>query len=116
MATPVQYMEPWRSLARVASWTFMADRIPSSIGATRPEEASHDERRGHSNRTAGSRHPPGQAGVRDADHRPPGGGPALLLQVPRPGRDGREQRKDPCPGHDRGRGDDAAHRLALSRL
>src|SRR5438477_12770421 len=76
----------------------------------------HDERREHPDRTAGSREPPGQAGVRNADHRPPGGGPALLLQVPRPRRHGREQREDPRPGDDRGRGDDAADGVALPRL
>src|SRR5207237_309473 len=53
---------------------------------------------------------------RDADHRPSGDGPALLLQVPRPRRHGREQREDPRPGHDRGRWDDAADGMALSRL
>src|SRR5437588_9590418 len=36
----------------------------------------HDERREHADRTSGSRDPPWQAGVRDADHRSPGGGPA----------------------------------------
>src|SRR5438046_1438269 len=91
------------------------DRVALAVPTT-TRGGLHDERREHADRTAGSREPSGQAGVRDADHSPPGGGPALLLQVPRPRRHGREQREDPRSGNDRGRRDDAADGLALPRL